>query len=145
MSGKPDVNIRQHEYGAKGHQGTGSASGVSLEWHCQPGVVSSAVPDCAVDEIISNMFHWGTSFRHGHRKALSQTGGDERKSATPTARGEEVVKKAVRSVTSGRPWGEADDGRMGSPQRSGFHFSRGSSQPRDSTQVSRIAGRFFTG
>ena len=25
-----------------------------------------------------------------------------------------------------------------------FHFSRGSSQPRDQTQVSRIAGRFFT-
>ena len=24
-----------------------------------------------------------------------------------------------------------------------FHFSRGSSQPRDQTQVSRIAGRFF--
>ena len=30
---------------------------VSLEWHCQPGVISSAVPDCAVDEIISSMFH----------------------------------------------------------------------------------------
>ena len=26
-----------------------------------------------------------------------------------------------------------------------FPFSRGSSQPRDWTQVSRIAGRFFTG
>ena len=25
-----------------------------------------------------------------------------------------------------------------------FHFSRGSSQPRDRTQVSHIAGRFFT-
>ena len=25
-----------------------------------------------------------------------------------------------------------------------FRFSRGSSQPRDRTQVSRIAGRFFT-
>ena len=25
-----------------------------------------------------------------------------------------------------------------------FSFSRGSSQPRDGTQVSRIAGRFFT-
>ena len=25
-----------------------------------------------------------------------------------------------------------------------FPFSRGSSQPRDATQVSRIAGRFFT-
>ena len=25
-----------------------------------------------------------------------------------------------------------------------FSFSRGSSQPRDQTQVSRIAGRFFT-
>ena len=25
-----------------------------------------------------------------------------------------------------------------------FPFSRGSSQPRDQTQVSRIAGRFFT-
>ena len=44
------------KYGVKGHQGTGSASGV-LEWHCQPGVISSAVPDCAMDEIIFSMFH----------------------------------------------------------------------------------------
>ena len=29
-------------------------------------------------------------------------------------------------------------------ERVAFPFSRGSSQPRDQTQVSRIAGRFFT-
>ena len=30
------------------------------------------------------------------------------------------------------------------PEWVAFPFSRGSSQPRDQTQVSRIAGRFFT-
>ena len=44
------------------------------------------------------------------------------------------------------PWTITDHGILQAriPEGVAFPFSRGPSQPRDRTQVSRIAGRFFT-
>lgn len=71
------------KYDIRGSQRTKRASRVP-KWQCQLGVMSSPVPDCAVDKTISNMFHWSHVLPSGHSKALSQTGGKEGKSARLT-------------------------------------------------------------
>lgn len=70
-----------------------------------------------MDEAISSMSHSRHLLPSWPLQALSPTGGDEGKSAKLTVRGEEVVREAECSVTCGRPWGEADDRRVGSPPK----------------------------
>lgn len=86
------------KYGARGHQrikkGIRGPRVTLSAW-----VISSPIPDCAVNKTISSMFHWRHFLPFGHSKALSHTGGNKGKSAKLTARGEEVVRKAERSVT----------------------------------------------
>ena len=58
-----------------------------------------------------------------------------------------IVKSESHSVMSLQPHGLLYSPWNSSGQNTGvvaFPFSRGSSQPRDQSQVSRIAGRFFT-
>lgn len=55
---------------------------------------------------------------------MSQTGGNEGKSAKLTAREEEMEGKAERSVTCGRPWGKQMMGGWVLPQSSGISHTQ---------------------